>query len=236
MSARCAAGANLRRIDGSDTTGSDERQKEGACGRTLLPRRRAEAERCRRPLPALRLSSSSDSLYGNVVVQRVAGDRVEQRRRAAALARHYRDQEKLAIAEIARRLGRAEATVKAYLYDPTGEKARAVKRRYQGVCRGCGAPTTARGGKGDAYQFCKNCHPGTIAPTRTRDWVREAMHEWRQRYGRPPSSTDWSRTHARRRGGEALERFPARDWPAPSTVTDIYGSWRAAHRDAFPDG
>ena len=72
----------------------------------------------------------------------------------------------------------------------------------------------ARGGKGDAYEFCKSCHPGAIAPTRTRDWVRDAMHEWRQRYGRPPSSTDWSRTHARRRGGEALERFLARDWPA----------------------
>jgi len=44
-----------------------------------------------------------------------------------------------------------------------------VKRRYQGVCRGCGAPTTARGGKGDAYAFCKNCHPGAIAPMRTRE-------------------------------------------------------------------
>jgi predicted transcriptional regulator len=44
-------------------------------------------------------------------------DRVGERRRAAALARHYRDQEGLTIAEIARRLGRAEATVKAYLYD-----------------------------------------------------------------------------------------------------------------------
>ena len=121
-------------------------------------------------------------------------------------------------------------------YDPTGEKARAVKRGYQGVCRGCGAATTARGGKGDAYAYCKRCHPGAIAPTRTRDWVRDAMHEWRQRYGRPPSSTDWSRTHARRRGGEALERFLARDWPAPSTVIDIYGSWPAAHADAFPDG
>ena len=65
-------------------------------------------------------------------------DRVSQRRRAAQLARHYRDQENLTIAEIARRLGRAEATVKAYLYDPTGEKARAVKARYVGVCRGCG--------------------------------------------------------------------------------------------------
>ena len=87
-------------------------------------------------------------------------DRVQERRRAAALARHYRDHEALSTAEIARRLGRAEATVKAYLYDPNGEKARAVKRRYQGVCRGCGRPTAARGGKGDAYEFCKRCHPG----------------------------------------------------------------------------
>ena len=47
------------------------------------------------------------------------GDRVNERRRAAQLARHYRDQENLTIAEIARRLGRAEATVKAYLYGPS---------------------------------------------------------------------------------------------------------------------
>ena len=66
--------------------------------------------------------------------------------RPAALARHYRDRASLTIAEIVRRLGRAEDAAKAYLYDPTGEKARAVKRRYEGVCRGCGAPTTARNG------------------------------------------------------------------------------------------
>jgi DNA-binding NarL/FixJ family response regulator len=46
-------------------------------------------------------------------------DRVLERRRAAALARHYRDEEGLSIADIARRLGRAKATVKAYLYDPS---------------------------------------------------------------------------------------------------------------------
>ena len=46
-------------------------------------------------------------------------DRVRKRRMAAALARHYRDDEGLSIADIARRLGRAEATVKAYLYDPS---------------------------------------------------------------------------------------------------------------------
>ncbi len=85
-------------------------------------------------------------------------------------------------------------------------------------------------------QLDKRCRPGAIAPTRTRNWVRDAMREWRQRYGRPPSSTDWSRRHARRRGGDPLERFQARDWPPASTVIDIYGSWPAAHADAFPDG
>ena len=53
-------------------------------------------------------------------------DRVSERRRAVALARHYRDQEGLAIAEIARRLGRAEGTVKAYRYDPS----KVVKKLY----------------------------------------------------------------------------------------------------------
>ena len=45
----------------------------------------------------------------------VAFNRVQERRRAAALAYHYRDEEGVSIAEIARRLGRAEGTVKAYL-------------------------------------------------------------------------------------------------------------------------
>jgi DNA-directed RNA polymerase specialized sigma24 family protein len=56
----------------------------------------------------------------------VALDRVQERRRAVALAHHYRDEEGLSLAEIARRLGRAEATVKAYLYDPS----MAIKERY----------------------------------------------------------------------------------------------------------
>ena len=55
-------------------------------------------------------------------------DRVSERRRAAALARHYREQESPTIAEIARRLGRAPATVKAYLYDPSDANKRPTSR------------------------------------------------------------------------------------------------------------
>jgi transcriptional regulator with XRE-family HTH domain len=160
-------------------------------------------------------------------------DRVTGRRRAAQRARHYRDQEGLSIAEIARRLGRAEATIKSYLYDPTGDKAREVKARYRGVCRGCGAPTSARNGKGDAYAYCKRCRPGAIERYWSRERVREAMGAWRASYGAAPSSYDWSRTHARRCGGEAVERLQTGEWPAPSTVIDLYGSWAAAVADAF---
>jgi hypothetical protein len=59
------------------------------------------------------------------------------------------------------------------------------------------------------------------------------MYEWRLRYLRLPSSYDWSRTHARPRGGEALKRLQAGEWPALSTVTDLYWSWAAARATAF---
>jgi hypothetical protein len=158
--------------------------------------------------------------------------RVLERRRAVALALHYRDFDGLAIKQIADRARRSPATVKAYFYDPTGEKARAVKARYQGVCRGCGAYTQPRNGKGDAYAYCKACHPGAIERRWTRELVLGVMWEWRQRSGRLPSSYDWSRTHATRRGGEAVERLSDGDWPSPSVVTRVYGSWEAARAAA----
>ena len=42
-----------------------------------------------------------------------------ERRRAVALARHFRECEGLSIAQIAERLGRSPATIKAYFYDPS---------------------------------------------------------------------------------------------------------------------
>jgi hypothetical protein len=162
-------------------------------------------------------------------------DRVAERRRAAALARHYRDAEQLPIAEIARRLGRDPATVKAYLYDPTGDKARAVKARYCGYCRTCGADTSPRNGKGDAYLYCRRCRPGAATPQWDGERVREAMRRWAELYGRAPTSCDWSRTHARRRGAQPMKRLERGDWPAPATVSGLYGTWAAPLLDAFDD-
>ncbi len=149
-------------------------------------------------------------------------DRVAERRRAVALARHFREAEGLSEAQIADRLGRSPATIKAYFYDPTGEKARAVKARYVGVCRGCGAYTQPRSGKGDAYAYCKACHPGAIERRWTAAQVLDAMRTWRELHGRLPSSYDWSYTHARRRGGDALARLAVGALPAASVVTDIF--------------
>jgi hypothetical protein len=74
--------------------------------------------------------------YGrHVGTPRAELERVIERRRAVALAQHFRYAEGLSTVQIANRLGRSPATVKAYFYDPTGAKARAVKARYQGVPR-----------------------------------------------------------------------------------------------------
>jgi hypothetical protein len=78
------------------------------------------------------------------------------------------------------------------------------------------------------YACCKACHPGAIERRWTRERVLAAMDEWRDRYGLLPSSYDWSRTHARRRAGEALERLDHGQWPAPSVVTGLFGTWAAA--------
>src|SRR5205807_2394497 len=144
--------------------------------------------------------------------RRAPYDRVLERRRAVALAQHYRYAEGLSIAQIAERLGRSPATIKAYFYDPTGEKAHAVKARYVGLCRTCGAYTQPRNGKGDAYRYCKRCQPGAIQRKWTRELVIAAMLEWLDSYGSLPSSYDWSRTHAKRREGAALERLGKGRW------------------------
>jgi hypothetical protein len=96
------------------------------------------------------------------------------------------------------------------------------------VCRGCGAYTQPRNGRGDAYRYCKRCHPGAIARRWTRELVLAAMLDWMNRYTRLPSSYDWSRTHANRRGEVALKRLDEGEWPPASAVGQLFRSWQEA--------
>jgi hypothetical protein len=59
------------------------------------------------------------------------------------------------------------------------------------------------------------------------------MVAWQARYGRLPTSYDWSRTHARRRGGGALERLSEGRWPSASVVTAVCRSWSTARAAAL---
>jgi hypothetical protein len=69
----------------------------------------------------------------------------------------------MSIAQIAERLGRAPATIKGYFYDPTEEKARAVKARYVGVCRSCGRAQPPAG-------ICPAVRAFQNRPGRGRGW------------------------------------------------------------------
>jgi len=59
------------------------------------------------------------------------------------------------------------------------------------------------------------------------------MCEWRELHGLLPSAYDWSRTGARSRGGEALERLAVGVWPSASVVTSFSGTLAAARAAAF---
>jgi hypothetical protein len=82
--------------------------------------------------------------------------------------------------------------------------------------------------QGRCLRLLQALPPGAIERRWTRERVVEAMLAWRRHYGRLPSSYDWSRTHARRRGGDALARLAEGEWPAASVVTRLFGTWSGA--------
>jgi hypothetical protein len=96
------------------------------------------------------------------------------------------------------------------------------------ACAAAAARTQPRNDKGDAYAWCKACHPGAIERRWTPELVLAAVRDWLGRYGRLPTSYDRSSTHARRRGGDALARLAQGEWPAASVVTRLFGTWSAA--------
>jgi hypothetical protein len=160
----------------------------------------------------------------------------DERRRAARLARHYRDTERLSIREIAARLGRSPRTINAYLYDPDHSKAKAVKESYRGTCRRCGAPTSGSGPR-FARELCGRCN-GRATAKWTRESIAQALRDWRARYGNEAGSVDLSMNYARAHGGERLRRLregwrQGQPWPAASVVQYHYGTVAAANLAAF---
>src|SRR4051812_46006487 len=155
------------------------------------------------------------------------------RRRNVLPAQHHR-QQGWSIAQIAHLLDRAPATVRGYLQDPTGAKAKARKASYAGTCEPCGTPTSGADGKNRASRHCQRCKPQS-RPRWTPAMVCGAHHFWLERFGFIASSTDWSGTHARRRGGAALERYRSARWPSQSVIRRLYGTPTAALADAFPN-
>jgi hypothetical protein len=85
-------------------------------------------------------------------------------------------------------------------------------RSHQERTRAGGPPPQLlrRAGQPHAYESCTVCHPGGDRYGVAAARVLDAMRAWQSRYGRLPSSYDWSRTHARRRGGQSARA--ARGW------------------------
>jgi len=159
--------------------------------------------------------------------------RSEERRRAAALARHYRDTENLPLKEIARRIGKAESTVANYLWDPDGSKQRVLRDTYRGTCRYCGAPTSAGDGKHRSRHHCAQHKELSKPGTWTQETAREALLDFQRRNGFQPKTYDLEMAKAKKRGGAALERLTARPYPRPGTLRRLWGSTEACFADVF---
>jgi hypothetical protein len=127
-------------------------------------------------------------------------------------------------AEIAARLGVSTSTVRDYLSDPDGERARARRQAGgRGVCAQCGCSTApSRGTR--RFGLCARC-AGASRATWTSPSVVDAYTDWWGRFGVQPTSADWNHTHAVRRGGVALQRFRSRRWPTMTVIVRLFGGW-----------
>lgn len=175
----------------------------------------------RRPL-FLRALNRSARQRGCVVA---TGDRhrVDMQRRAAAL---QLDREGVPRREIADRLGAAPSTVRGWLCDPDGSRARRRRATYGARCESCGARTSGNRVKAPR-RCCRRC-----AGERLRRWPRPVIVartiEWRREVGRWPRASDWHATRALERGGAAWTRWSSGRWPPASTVTRAFGRFDLA--------
>lgn len=157
--------------------------------------------------------------------------RVRARADAVKVAKNLRDEQKKSVVEIAELLGRSPSTIRNYLADPDGAKARNRKDSYRGTCEKCGAPTSGGNGKDQAKSLCVRCK-GDRYRKWDKDKIVAAFVHWHATYGDLPTSADLSTTYARRRGPEHVQRLAGGTYPVPSRVSAVFGTYAAARKAA----
>jgi Homing endonuclease associated repeat len=139
--------------------------------------------------------------------------------------------------EIAERFGVSTSTALRWTDDDYRErqlaKSRAVKKRYAGQCRECGAETNGSNGPGSAADVCGRCAPA-VYTVWTRLEIVRAVQRFAMRYGRPPTSVDFcpTRAHAAGHRWRAERFYRDGDYPHVHSVQARFGSWSEAIRAA----
>ncbi len=157
----------------------------------------------------------------------------ERRRERVALAKQWTTigdgVEVLTVKQVAARLAVSPKTVYEWLADPDASKARTRRHEQRRVCPSCGAATSPPP-VGEDDRCCRRCAQREWTPERIVAVLRDARQELR----RIPTSTDFHRGHATRRGGSALE-FYDRVGLNHAVVARVFGSWSKAIAAAFDD-
>lgn len=107
---------------------------------------------------------------------------------------------------------------------------RCRKAQYSRPCADCGKPLHGASGRGPNAPTrclpCTNAHNAKFG----REGHIAAIQRFAERYGKPPSATDFQPALARRIGHpEKADRFYADgDYPTTTAVLQMFGSWNAA--------
>jgi hypothetical protein len=117
--------------------------------------------------------------------------------------------------------------------DPTGEKARGRKRRYERPCVDCGKTLNPNGSAPNTVR----CFPCLKAHQYAEGhrWIVESVAEWVRLFGAPPAATDWNLGLIRGKPNSAwkirrIERT-GRSWPSVTHVQRHFGSWNNMLRE-----
>ena len=165
------------------------------------------ADRSDRILPVRRTPQSDTGsvrrLMGNAAS--AGGDRVAERHRAVALARHYRDFEGMSIRQIADRLGRSPATVKAYFGTTPPVRRHGRSRRATSECAVAAAPTPSRAtARATPTRIARSANQAQSSDAgRASSSLTRCASGWNATAS-CPLRTQWSRAHARRRWRNGL--------------------------------